>query len=384
MKQDELAQLDRKTRWTRVERFNTKKESAVNMCVSSREVPRDQVIFATASYDNTIRFWTAHNGQCQKSVQHPDSQVNALTISPDRKMLAAAGFQHIRIYDIPGTANPNPICTYERVPKNITAVGFQEDMNWMYSGGEDGIVRIWDLRQKNTHPAKQYSSTYDCSSPVNCVSLHPNQIELISGDQSGKLHVWDMRNDKKESYLTEKDVSIQSLDIEQETNWLAAVDNAGSCFVYQLKPGSSMSLLEKKLKFSAHKKYALKCKFSPDCTLLVTTSADTTAKIWLTANLLPLSVENQDEASPQNGQYPPSTPLWPTLEDLKPHFELTTTNQRWVWDVAFTIDSQYVITGSSDNMARLWQTNTGDMIREYKGHKKAITAIAFSDGVASH
>lgn len=360
------------------------------MGASSTDIPVDQVIFATASYDNTIRLWAAYNGQCQRTIPHGDSQVNALTISPDRKQLAAAGFQQIRVYDIPKptgpTASSNPVATYERVPKNVTAVGFQEDMKWMYSGGEDGIVRIWDIRQKNTHSVKVYSNTHDCLSPVNCVSLHPNQIELVSGDQSGKLHVWDIRNDKKAEYLTEKDVSIQSLDIEPEGNWLAAVDNSGSCFVYQLKAGSKMStLLERRLKFSAHKKYALKCKFSPDCTLLITTSADTTAKIWLTANLLPPSIDSQEEtlASQQNGQYPPSAPVWPTLEELKPHFELKQPNQRWVWDVAFTLDSQYVLTGSSDNMARLWQTNTGEVIREYVGHQKAVTAIAFSDGVAA-
>lgn len=353
---------------------------------SVMDVPVDQsVIFATASYDNTIKFWAAYNGQCIRNVSHQESQVNALSISPDRKLLAAAGFQSIRMYDIPGTSSTNPILTYERVPKNITSVGFQDSMKWMYSGGEDGIVRIWDLRQKNSHSTKAYSSTYDCLSPVNCVSLHPNQIELVAGDQSGKVHIWDIRNDKKESYSTEKDVSIQSLDIEPEGNWLAAVDNSGSCFVYQLKTGSTMSsLLEKKLKFQAHKKYALKCKFSPDCTLLITASADTTAKIWLTANLLPPSIEQHDDGlgSHSNGHYTPSLPIWPTLDDLKPNFELTTANQRWVWDVAFTIDSQYVITGSSDNMARLWQTNTGDIIREYSGHQKAVTAIAFSDIIA--
>ena len=31
---------------------------------------------------------------------------------------------------------------------------------------------------------------------------------------------------------------------------------------------------------AAHKRYGLKCKFSPDSTMLVTTSADQTAKLW--------------------------------------------------------------------------------------------------------
>lgn len=30
--------------------------------------------------------------------------------------------------------------------KNVTALGFQCDGKWMYTGGEDGMAKIWDLR----------------------------------------------------------------------------------------------------------------------------------------------------------------------------------------------------------------------------------------------
>ena len=33
----------------------------------------DPVILATAGYDNVIRFWQAHSGICQRTVQHADS-----------------------------------------------------------------------------------------------------------------------------------------------------------------------------------------------------------------------------------------------------------------------------------------------------------------------
>ncbi|CAG2119101.1 unnamed protein product, partial [Medioppia subpectinata] len=98
----------------------------------------NDVILATGGYDHTIRFWSAHNGVCQRIVQHSDS-VNALEITPNRHMLSAAGFQHIRMYDIV-SSNPNPVVNYEGVSKNITSLGFQSDGKWMYSGGEDGSI----------------------------------------------------------------------------------------------------------------------------------------------------------------------------------------------------------------------------------------------------
>ena len=49
------------------------------------------------------------------------------------------------MYDL-NSNNPNPVITYDGVSKNITSVGFHEDGRWMYTGGEDCMARIWDLR----------------------------------------------------------------------------------------------------------------------------------------------------------------------------------------------------------------------------------------------
>jgi G protein beta subunit-like protein len=36
---------------------------------------------------------------------------------------------------------------------------------------------------------------------VNCVTLHPNQAELLIGDQDGTIYRWDMAGDKNEKYV---------------------------------------------------------------------------------------------------------------------------------------------------------------------------------------
>uniref|UniRef100_A0A453H2S8 Target of rapamycin complex subunit LST8 n=1 Tax=Aegilops tauschii subsp. strangulata TaxID=200361 RepID=A0A453H2S8_AEGTS len=67
------------------------------------------VILATASYDHTIRFWEAKSGRCYRTIQYPDSQVNRLEITPDKRFLAAAGNSHIRLFDV-NSNSPQPVC----------------------------------------------------------------------------------------------------------------------------------------------------------------------------------------------------------------------------------------------------------------------------------
>lgn len=36
--------------------------------------------------------------------------------------------------------------SYDGHKTNVTAIGFQRDGKWMFSGSEDHTIKIWDLR----------------------------------------------------------------------------------------------------------------------------------------------------------------------------------------------------------------------------------------------
>ncbi|CAK8684712.1 unnamed protein product [Clavelina lepadiformis] len=224
----------------------------------------ESVVLATGSYDHTIRFWQAHSGLCMRTVQHPDSQVNAMKITPDRMLLAAAGYQHVRMYDIK-SMNPNALVSYDGMVKNVTAVGFQEDGKWMYTGGEDNMARIWDLRVRSG----QCNRMFQVNAPITSVCLHPNQGELIVADQSGCINIWDLKSDKTEQLIPEPNIAINSVDIDPDASYLAAVNTQGTCFVWSVshyKTADGIIQVNPRAKLKSHSRYALKCKFSPDST----------------------------------------------------------------------------------------------------------------------
>ena len=68
---------------------------------------------------------------------------------------------------LPGVSQ---VTSYDGHSSNVTAVGFQKDGKWMYTGSEDGTIKIWDLR------ASGCQRNYDTGGvAVNDVVLHPNQ-----------------------------------------------------------------------------------------------------------------------------------------------------------------------------------------------------------------
>ncbi|KAH7557300.1 hypothetical protein JRO89_XS11G0108200 [Xanthoceras sorbifolium] len=305
------------------------------------------VILATASYDHTIRFWEAKSGRCYRTIQYPDSQVNRLEITPNKHYLAAAGNPHIRLFDV-NSNSPQPVMSYDQHTNNVMAVGFQCDGNWMYSGSEDGTVKIWDLR------APVCQMEYESRAAVNTVVLHPNQTELISGDQNGNIRVWDLtanscscelfsfhpgetgctnpkryrkhlastfyqENAWKWLLVPEVDTAVRSLTVMWDGSLVVAANNHGTCYVWRLMRGTqTMTNFEPLHKLQAHNGYILKCLLSPEfCEphrYLATASSDHTVKIW-----------NVDGF---------------TLE------KTLIGHQRWVWDCVFSVDGAYLITGT--------------------------------------
>eukprot|EP01087_Luapelamoeba_hula_P017015 TRINITY_DN5318_c0_g1_i1.p1 TRINITY_DN5318_c0_g1~~TRINITY_DN5318_c0_g1_i1.p1 ORF type:complete len:305 (-),score=41.95 TRINITY_DN5318_c0_g1_i1:97-1011(-) len=301
-----------------------------------------KVILATASYDSTIRFWEAPSGISFRTVQYTDSQVNRLAITPDKTYLAAAGNPHIRFFEV-NSYNSAPITSFDGHSGNVTALGFQRDGKWMFTGSEDGTVKIWDLR------ASGCQRDYDCSSPINTVALHPNQAELICGLQNGTIRVWDLAENRcTREYIPDGEVAVRSISIAPDASQVVAANNKGHCFVWKLGP-SDTPVFDPLQKLKAHQTYILKALYSPDAKLLATTSADSTIKIWTV-----------DE------------------KGLK-LFKVLSGHQRWVWDCMFSADSAYVVSASSDLSARLWALASGETIRHYTSHNKAVTCVALAD-----
>lgn len=268
--------------------------------------------------------------------------MNRLEITQDKSLIAAAGYNHVRLYDV-HSSTPSPMMSFEGHQGNVTSVGFARDGKWMWTGGEDGTVRLWDLR------AQRAQRTFESRSGVNAVAAHPGQGELVSGDSSGNIRVWDLTANACSCELVpELGVAVRSLSVAIDGTLLVAANDSGTAYVWRSPPGAYHAThFEPLHKLRAHQSQILRCSLSPDVRQLATASADRTVRLW---NLDGFGCDRI----------------------LRGH-------QRWVWDAVFSVDAAYLVTASTDCTARLWDLASGEAIRIYSGHHKGLVACALND-----
>ncbi|KAF8590431.1 WD40 repeat-like protein [Ramaria rubella] len=305
-------------------------------------------VLVTGSYDHEIRFWEAWSGICSRTIPRSGETGVRTHLHSFKRYLAAAIHKKVNIYDI-GSSSSTPVVTFEGHTANVTSLSFHSGGKWLVTGSEDGTIRIWDLSDV-------------CF--LNDICVHPNQGELISCDQAGSIKQWDLTENICTLELAPAgNVPIRSVTIASDGQCLVAGNNKGKCYVWRINPeGSPHPRFQAVTKFPAHNKYLTRCLLSPDvkpvsaiyyfsCLTLATCSADTTIKIW----------------------------------SISPNYEFKQEkvllgHQRWVWDAAFSADSAYLVTASSDHVARLWEMATGETVRQYNGHHKAVICCALHDG----
>ena len=59
---------------------------------------------------------------------------------------------------------------------------------------------------------------FQVSAPVTSVVLHPNQVQLIVGDQSGATHIWDLKTDHNVQFMPETGMASMALSYYPKTS----------------------------------------------------------------------------------------------------------------------------------------------------------------------
>lgn len=206
---------------------------------------------------------------------------------------------------------------------------------------------------------------------VICAEISDDSTILAVGFANSHVRVWSLLTQKLKAMKSAD--QLQDIDHEAEDVWARIMDERNA---------ESSRLLY------GHSGPVYNVSFSPDKTLLLSCSEDSTVRLWSLLTWTCLVAYKGHvfpvwdvKFSPQGyyfvtASHDKTARLWAT--DHHQPLRIFSGHFADVDKVQFHPNSNYVATGSSDRTIRLWDCISGNHVRVMTGHKAAIQALSFS------
>ncbi len=292
-------------------------------------------------------------------------------------------------------------------PTRVTTVASSSDGQQLASGGEDGIVRIWDT--KTLKPIREFR--YGAAA-VNALVYSPNDRQLAVGgaDQAGYLRLFNTADGSPAKAMQDADGhkdAITSVVFSKDGRQLLTASMDNSAKLWDVQGGRLIR------SFIGHTWWVWSARFSPDERQIVTASQDGTAVIWPVAEqsasgnkTLPTFTGHRGAVYSASFSPDPRNPLvasagydkrvlvWDprTVEPFDfsnlsaprtpPKFVALEGHTSPIRSVRFSADGRRLVSGAYDNTVRLWDVDEHQLIRVFRGHGEWVEAVDFlTDGL---
>jgi WD40 repeat protein len=379
------------------------------MTLKAVAIGPDGELIAVGDDKGRVGLWSAASGKSLQVVEEatprPYDEVSAIAFAPDGTSVAAASMSgKIRIWQLrnrqleqvrdfqvdqdfaASSGGSSGVPAQQRIAKGhpvpIEAVAFDPQGRTMVTGGNDGIIRVWDLRQ-----GQLASMLEGHPGAIRELSYSPDGQHLASssaGDpREGTLRVWNTKTWKQEgSYEAHMIRGVAFHPDGRTVAWSGSESDllnladgtkkrvcgfrfTGDFPFVALAPDGKLGAIgvgigrESKEEvclfdgatgapvriLAGHADDVLVGKFSPDGKTFASAGRDRLLKLW--------DVESGH-----------------LLRTISGH-------QAAIRSLAFSQTGAIIATGSADHLVKLWDTKTGKLMRTLNGHTAAVASLAF-------
>ncbi|CAN6171425.1 unnamed protein product [Urochloa humidicola] len=171
--------------------------------------PADHNIFATGSYDRSVKLWDARTGNAGPSLSFSHGElVESVLFLPSGGLLATAGGNVVKIWDVIGGGRL--VHSMESHVKTVMALALGKMVNTgetrLLSAGIDGYVKCFDFgKLKMTHSLRH-------PQPLLSVACSPCGAVLVAGSAKGKIYMSKRKNKAGDEEGEEKRVDSGEID----------------------------------------------------------------------------------------------------------------------------------------------------------------------------
>jgi WD40 repeat protein len=262
----------------------------------------------------------------------------------------------------------------------IVAVAFSNDGRQMISGGEDGLIQVWDaVTGQPNFCLKGHTAT------VNGVAFSLDGQRIASSSLDRTVRVWDVRKSQAIHVHEHGPDAVRCVALSPDGSRVYSVGESGHVKAWNVERS------EEVLSFRAHTSKIEALALSADGKRLVTGCWDGTVKLWSADT--GLAVASQDAAdqpvlrvaiSPDGRRIAAgsltSVVVWDPDGGKAINLDIRAGAQSPVVGVALVQDTQQAVAATQNGVVLVWDVPTKRQIMSFKGEKELRWFAAFSPG----
>ena len=271
----------------------------------------------------------------------------------------------------------------------LGAVTFSHDGHLLASGGQDGIVRVWNIA------SKELLHTWKPPSPkeVNAVAFSPDGQRLAAAGDDGMIRLWDVTSGTEQTVLRGHVGWAADVCFSADGQHIASAGSDRTVRLWDVARGQEQAVLR------GHQDIVRKARFVLDESVIISTSEDQTVRLWRSNDGSPILTESLDLPPGRNAARPTDMTVSPDGQTLAVCVESTFVRlwrieapgrlerladvpHEQVRSVAFSADGRRLLLGANDAQLYEWDLEQRRMATVRRGHEQQILSVSVSSSGA--
>jgi WD40 repeat protein len=349
--------------------------------VTSIQFSHDNQILFTAAADGKVRQWRISDGKLIGEPIQEDGGVVAMDLdSSGRNLLLGTTNGTARMW---GPAPRYPLGDRLMCSGAIESMTLAPDGHRLVTGCDNGQTLLWDL-DRTAAPAR----SFEHKSAVLSVAISPDGKSILSGSADAKARLWEAQTGSPLGSPLPHTTTVSKVAFRPDGKLFATATGTGEI---QFWDATSQQPIGETLR---HRSQISAMEFSRDGRRFMTAGWDGKVRLWNPATGEPVGNPFGADDEIACAHFSPAGDIIATGHRLGAvNFWSSdgkllrgASHKNAVTDLAFSRTGQYLITGSEDETASIWEVATARPLGDPLLHKAPVTVVAFdptSDRVAT-